>query len=132
MNNQGISKFIISFPSFSDSLCGLIWDLLKLTKNNILKCCVCVLSHVQLFAAPWTVACLLFCPWNYLDKNTGEGCHSLLQGIFLTQGLNLHLLCLLHWQVDSLQLAKNSKERYESLPQRSMQRNRGKQQNGKD
>ena len=27
---------------------------------------------------------------------------------------------------------KNSKERYESLPQRSMQRNRGKQQNGKD
>ena len=27
---------------------------------------------------------------------------------------------------------KNSKERKESLPQRSMQRNRGKQQNGKD
>ena len=27
---------------------------------------------------------------------------------------------------------KNSKERSESLPQRSMQRNRGKQQNGKD
>ena len=27
---------------------------------------------------------------------------------------------------------KNSKEREESLPQRSMQRNRGKQQNGKD
>ena len=29
-------------------------------------------------------------------------CHFLLQGIFLTQGLNLHLLHLLHWQVDSL------------------------------
>ena len=27
---------------------------------------------------------------------------------------------------------KNNKERKESLPQRSMQRNRGKQQNGKD
>ena len=27
---------------------------------------------------------------------------------------------------------QNSKERKESLPQRSMQRNRGKQQNGKD
>ena len=26
-------------------------------------------------------------------KNTGVGCHALLQGIFLTQGLNL---CLLH------------------------------------
>ena len=31
-------------------------------------------------------------------------CQSLLQGIFLTQGLNWHLLCLLHWQVDSLAL----------------------------
>ena len=34
-------------------------------------------------------------------KNTGVGCHFLLQGeIFPTQGLNSHLLCLLHWQVD--------------------------------
>ena len=29
-------------------------------------------------------------------RNAGAGCHSLLQGIFLTQGSNLHLLCLLH------------------------------------
>ena len=29
-------------------------------------------------------------------KNTGVGCHSLLQGIFLTQGLNQCLLCLRH------------------------------------
>ena len=35
-------------------------------------------------------------------KNTGVGCHALLQGIFLTQGSNLCLLCLLHWQVASL------------------------------
>ena len=27
------------------------------------------------------------------------GCHALLQGIFLTQGSNLYLLGLLHWQV---------------------------------
>ena len=38
-------------------------------------------------------------------KNTGVGCHALLQGIFLTQGLNLRLLCLLHWQASSLPLA---------------------------
>ena len=31
-------------------------------------------------------------------KKTGMGCRALLQGIFPTQGLNLHLLCLLHWQ----------------------------------
>ena len=41
-----------------------------------------------------------------LGKNTGVGCHSLLQGIFLTQGLNLHFLRLLrcrwilyHWAI---------------------------------
>ena len=33
---------------------------------------------------------------------TGVGCHFLLQGIFLTQGLNP---CLLHWQVESLPLS---------------------------
>ena len=34
----------------------------------------------------------LFCPWDSLGKNTRVGSHSLLQGIFLTQGLNLDLL----------------------------------------
>ena len=44
-----------------------------------------------------------------LDKNTGVGCHALLQGIFPTQGSNPHLLCLLHWQVGSLPLAPPGK-----------------------
>ena len=43
----------------------------------------------------------LLCLWDSLGKNTGVGCHSLLQGIFLTQGSNLYLLLLL-WQADSL------------------------------
>ena len=38
-------------------------------------------------------------------KNTGVGCHTLLQGIFPTQGSNPHLFCLLHWQGGSLPLA---------------------------
>ena len=46
----------------------------------------------------------LLCPWESPGKYTGVGYHSLLQGIFPTQGLNLHLLCLLHWQADSLLL----------------------------
>ena len=33
-------------------------------------------------------------------KNTGVGCHFLLQGIFLIQGLNPDFLHLLYWQVD--------------------------------
>ena len=44
------------------------------------------------------------CPWDFPGKNTGVGCHTRLQGIFLTQGSNPHLLCLVHWQVDSLPL----------------------------
>ena len=38
-------------------------------------------------------------------KNTGVGGHALLQGIFPTQGLNLGLLGLLHWQADSSPLS---------------------------
>ena len=42
-------------------------------------------------------------------KNTGVGYHALLQGIFQAQGSNLHLLCLLHWQVGSLPVAPPEK-----------------------
>ena len=34
----------------------------------------------------------LLYPWNYPSKNTGGGCHFILQGIFPTQGSNLGLL----------------------------------------
>ena len=34
----------------------------------------------------------LLCPWDSPDRNPGVGCHAFLQGIFLTQGLNLDLL----------------------------------------
>ena len=33
---------------------------------------------------------------NFPGKNTGVGCHLLLQGIFLIQGLNPHLFRLMH------------------------------------
>ena len=44
----------------------------------------------SLFAIPWTVASQSP-PWDFPGQNTGVGCHFLLQGIFLTQGLNLGL-----------------------------------------
>ena len=47
----------------------------------------------------------ILCPWDFPGKNTGVGCHFLLQGILLTQGSNPHLLCLLHWQTGSLPLS---------------------------
>ena len=55
--------------------------------------CVCV-SHsvVSLFATSWTIAHQDLYHGNSPGKNTGVGCHSCLQGIFPTQGLNLGLL----------------------------------------
>ena len=47
----------------------------------------------------------LLCPWNFPGKNTEVGCHFLLQGIFLTQGLIPCVLHLLRWQEDSLPLS---------------------------
>ena len=65
-----------------------------------------LLRHVWLFAIPWTVA------------PSGSSVHWILQarilewvampssgGIFLTQGSNMCLFCLLHWQAGSLPLA---------------------------
>ena len=69
-----------------------------------LGCCVCVcaLACSVLFDSlqPHGLEPVrLLCPWDFPGR---MGCHFLLQGIFLTQGLNPSLLCLLHWQADSL------------------------------
>ena len=45
---------------------------------------------------PWTVAYWSLCSWDSPGETTRVGCHSLLQGIFLTQESHLHLLCLLN------------------------------------
>ena len=48
-----------------------------------------LVTQLCLFVTPWTVAYQAPLPWNFPSKNIGLGCHSLLQGIFPTQGLNL-------------------------------------------
>ena len=47
-----------------------------------------LLSHVQLFVIPWTVAYHIPLSMDFLGKNTGVCCHFLLQEIFPMQGLN--------------------------------------------
>ena len=66
----------------------------------------CVLSRsvTSDSVTSWTVAHQALCPWDFPGKNTGVGCHFLLQRVFLTQRLNLHLLHFLRWQADSLPL----------------------------
>ena len=49
------------------------------------------------------------CPWDFSGEDTGVGCCALLQGIFLTQGWNMRVLCLPHWQADSWPLAPAGK-----------------------
>ena len=60
--------------------------------------CVCAQSCLTLcnpmdYNLPGSV-----CPWHSPGKNTGVGCLVLLHRVFLTQGLNPRLLCLLHLQ----------------------------------
>ena len=57
----------------------------------------------------WLQPTRLLCPWYFPGKNTGVGYHALLHGIFPTQGLNLSVLHLLHWQAGSLPLVPPGK-----------------------
>ena len=92
---------------------------------------VCIHTH-QVFLLPWEKYCYclfapviynflwpnglkptrLLCPSNFPGKNTGMGCHFLLQGIFRIQGSNL---LLLHWWADSLPVSHQGSP-YKSIP----------------
>ena len=51
-----------------------------------------VLVAKSLFVTPWTITHQAPLSMSSPGKNTGVGCHLLLQGIFPIQGLNLALL----------------------------------------
>ena len=73
---------------------SLCWNLLILFSKERKKVQVlvaCVSWSCPMLWDPMEPARLL-CPWNSPGRNTGVGCHALLQGIFLTQGLNPGLL----------------------------------------
>ena len=59
--------------------------------NNILWKWEWSRSVVSDSATPWTVAYRLSPPMGSPGENTGVSCHFLRQGIFPTQGSNLHL-----------------------------------------
>ena len=44
------------------------------------------------FVTPWLKPARIISLWVFWGKNIRVGCHCHLQGIFLTEGLNLHLL----------------------------------------
>ena len=58
----------------------------------------------------------LLCPWKFPGKNTGAGCHCLLQGIFPTQEWNWHLLCLMHCKQITYLLSHGPGPRVGAIP----------------
>ena len=115
----------------SSLLFTIILDILDTAKKSIhirkqeIKLSLFWWWHVSLYRGP---LCMLICfnriwlfenlrikparffyPRDSSGKSIGVGFHALLQGIFPTQGSNLSLLCLLHWQVGSLPQAPPGK-----------------------
>ena len=75
--------------------------------------CVCVYTHVRLCAwfleTPCAIAHQTPLSMGFSRQEYWSGLPFPPAGISLTQGSNLGLLCLLHWQVDSSQLAPPGK-----------------------
>ena len=75
------------------------------TLSSILSC-----SIPMNIGAWWAMAHRVAKKWTQLKELAAwRGLHVLLQGIFPTQGLNPHFLCLLHWQAGSLPLVPPGK-----------------------
>ena len=66
---------------------------------------VCVVSHVQRFAILWTLALQAPVSMGLSQQEYWSGLPLPPPGIFSFQGLNPHLLRLLHWQAGSLALS---------------------------
>ena len=85
---------------FAQDICPELFFLFKMQSRILAHfayprgaCMLSCFSLVWPFATPWTVAHQA--PLRHSPgKNTGVGCRALLQGIFSTQGSNLHLLHL--------------------------------------
>ena len=71
--------------------------------------CVCVRVHAHMCVCPLQSCLAKPYPACSPDKNTGVQCHFKLQ-TFPTQGSNLCLFHILHWQVDSLVPPRKLKE----------------------
>ena len=69
------------------------------------RLCAQSLSHLQLFVTPWTIIHQAPLSMEFSRKEYWSGLLSPTPGNLPNPGSNLHLLCLLHWQVDSLPLS---------------------------
>ena len=105
----------IWFISRAVEILFIILSPVKIITFNICVCMLSCFSCVWLFAILWTVALRLLChgilqarllEWVSIPSS---------RGIFPTQGLNPHILCLLHWQEGSLLLVPPGNTRLNKL-----------------
>ena len=73
--------------------------------NPILCVCTSVFNSIWVFETPWTVACQVPLSMGFSRQEYWSELPFPFQGIFPTQGWNSRLLCLLHWEADSLPLS---------------------------
>ena len=84
---------------FLANWCCFTWGF---SQHHRFRVRTCVLSHFSHVCDPMDYSLPGSSVYGILQARILE---CLLQGIFLTQGLNPWLLCLLHWQAGSLPLA---------------------------
>ena len=91
--SQGIVGLGSDVPFYQD--CVRICTTLILTYyyQQRMGTCACAKSLIRV---PLFVTTRLLYPWEFSRQEYWSGCHTLLQGIFLTQESNLCLLHLLH------------------------------------
>ena len=94
---------ILGISNSRPHCCSGKWDYFLISLSNLL---LLVYMNIRDFCVLASCCCLiaksclihglqstrLLGPWDFPGKNTGVGCHFLLQEIFLTQGSNPHLL----------------------------------------
>ena len=69
---------------------------LKVVKGSSCMCAKSLYGLCEALRPHGLKSARLLCPWDFPGKDTGVGCHFILQGIFPTQRSNPHLLRLLH------------------------------------
>ena len=98
LQDHGASKFYCCTFPISILLCVKVDCCVMISQMDV---CMRAQSRLALCDPMDCSPPRLLCPWGSPGKNTTVGYHSFLQGIFPTEGLNVHLL---HWQVYSLPL----------------------------
>ena len=95
--------FLFSPPSLLLTYPQLSHDQFSPYRHHISQCCLATqLGPTLCNPMDCRPPPRLLCLWDFPGKNTGVGCHFLLQGTFLAQGSNPSFL---HWQVGSLPLS---------------------------